>query len=258
VAESPPFQPRAVIEQVGPRKTRAVILRPRDFDPSKRYAVVLDVYGGPHHRSVEHAMGRQLIRQWLADLGYVVVAVDGRGTPRRGREWERAIAGDFTVPLAEQIEALDALGAAHHELDLARVGVFGWSFGGYLAALAVLERGDRFRAAVAGAPVCDWTDYDTFYTERYLGLLPASKAAYDKSSLIPYAANLARPLLIVHGTSDDNVYFVHSLKLAEALFRAGKPFELVPLPGLTHQLPDPVITERLYQRIAATFAAALK
>jgi dipeptidyl-peptidase-4 len=179
-----------------------------------------------------------------------VVCLDNRGTPRRDRAWERAIKGRFgDVPLEDQVEGLKALGARYPELDLDRVGVFGWSFGGYMAALAVLRRPDVFKVGVAGAPVVDWLDYDTHYTERYLDLPDAAPGAYHDSSLLTHAPNLSRPLLVIHGTADDNVYFFHSLKLADALFRAGRPFELCPLAGVTHQVPDPAVRARLWARI---------
>jgi dipeptidyl-peptidase-4 len=184
----------------------------------------------------------------MADHGFIVVAVDGRGTPGRGHDWERHIAGDFSRTIEDQVAGLRALAAKHPEMDLTRVGIIGWSFGGYESALAVLKRGDVFHVAVAGAPVVDWRDYDTHYTEHYLGTLPERKAAYDASSLLTYVDRLQRPLLLIHGTSDDNVYFFHTLKLAEALFRAGKPFELLPLTGLTHMVPDPVVKEQLETR----------
>ena len=111
------------------------------------------------------------IDQWLADQGFIVVSIDNRGTPGRGRDWETAIYQKFgTVPLDDQVAGLQALGKKFPEMDLERVGIYGWSFGGYMAALAVLQRPDVFKAAVAGAPVVDWLDYDTHYTERYLGL----------------------------------------------------------------------------------------
>jgi len=134
-------------------------------------------------------------------------------------------------------------------MDLSRVGITGWSFGGYESPLAVLKRGDVFHVAVAGAPVVDWRDYDTHYTERYLGLLPENKAAYEASSLLTYVDRLQRPLMLIHGTSDDNVYFFHTLKLSEALFRAGKQFSLLPLAGFTHMVPDPIVTEQLQTRV---------
>jgi len=199
-------------------------------------------------------MGRWLLAQWLADQGFIVVSIDGRGTPGRGHDWERAIGRHFgSVPLDDQVAGLQALGKKYRELDLNRVGIYGWSFGGYLSALGALRRPDVFKAAVAGAPPTDWLDYDTHYTERYLGLPDTDADAYKEASLLTYAADLKRPLLLIHGTSDDNVYFRHTLKLADALFRAGKDFELLPLSSMTHMTPDPVVTERLYSRIAGFF-----
>src|SRR5205085_1654975 len=139
------------------------------------------------------------------------------------------------------------------EMDPARVGVYGWSFGGYMAAQAVLRRPDVFRAAVAGAPVTDWHDYDTHYTERYLGVPGKDDAAYKEASLLTWAGGLKRPLLLVHGTADDNVYFRHTLRLADALFRSGRDFEVLPLSGLTHLVPDPVVMQNLYGRFARFF-----
>jgi dipeptidyl-peptidase-4 len=256
VAETPPFASHSQFLRVGPEQFSAVMTRPRDFDPKKRYPVLVYVYGGPHHIMVERRPA--LFQQWLADHGAVVFSFDGRGTPRRGRDWERHIAGDFSRTLDDQVTALRALGAAHPELDLSRVGIYGWSFGGWLSALAVLERPDVFQVAMAGAPPVDWTDYDTFYTERYLDLPEKNPEGYRKSSLLTYAPSLSRPLLLVHGTADDNVYFFHTLKLADALFRAGRPFSLLPLVGLTHMVPDPVVVEQLWTRIAAHLLSALK
>ena len=150
-----------------------MVVRPRDFDPAAkyRYPVIVDVYGGPEHQQVVASMRSYLLDQWIADHGFIVVAIDGRGTPGRGRDWERAIAGHFgSVPLDDQVEALKLLGAKYPEMDMERVGITGWSFGGYMSALAVLRRPDVFKAAVAGAPVSEWMDYDTCYTERYLGV----------------------------------------------------------------------------------------
>jgi dipeptidyl-peptidase-4 len=255
VAETPPFVPRAELVKVGPGQGfYASVVRPRNFDTAKRYPVIVHVYGGPHHQMVLAAMGTRLLDQWLADQGFLVVSLDGRGTPGRGREWERAIGKHFgSVPLDDQVAGLQALGQKFPEMDLDRVGVYGWSFGGYLTALAVLRRPDVFKAGVAGAPVVDWLDYDTHYTERYLGLPDSDAAAYKEASLLTYAADLKRPLLLVHGTADDNVYFRHTLKLTDALFRAGRDFEVLPLTGLTHMVPDPVVTQRLYSRIAQHF-----
>jgi dipeptidyl-peptidase 4 len=259
VAEEPPFALNTETLKAGDDPGfYAYVVRPHDFDKSKRYPVIDHVYGGPTHLQVQDAMGGRLIDQWLADQGFIVVAVENRGTPGRGRDWEKAVSKHFgSVPLEDQIAGLKALGKRFPEMDLDRVGVYGWSFGGYLSALAVLKAPEMFKAAVAGAPVVDWLDYDTHYTERYLGLPDTDAAAYKEASLLTYAAGLKRPLLLVHGTADDNVYFRHTLKLTNALFRAGKDFDLLPLAGMTHMTPDPVVMERLYERIAGHFHKAL-
>jgi dipeptidyl-peptidase-4 len=233
----------------------AAIVRPRKFDANKKYPVIVDVYGGPGHVHVLAAMRNWLLPQWLADQGFIVVAIDNRGTPGRGDEWEKAIYKKFgTVPIEDQAKWLRVLCDRYPELDRDRVGIVGWSFGGYMAANGVLRRPDVFKAAVAGAPVTDWEDYDTHYTERYMGLLPESQAAYDEASLIPLAKNLSRPLMLVHGTADDNVYYRHTLKLSNALFRAGKDFEAVALPGVTHMYSaDPVVMERLWTKTVGFF-----
>jgi dipeptidyl-peptidase-4 len=255
VAEEPGFRPRTELVQTsGEPGLHAQITRPQDLKAGQKYPVLVSVYGGPHALVVQASRAGWLLDQWLADQGFIVVAIDGRGTPGRGRAWEREIAGKFgSVPLEDQVRGLQALGQAYPELDLKRVGITGWSFGGYMSALAVLRRPDVFYAAVAGAPVTDWFDYDTHYTERYLGLPGANPEAYNEGSLLTYAENLQRPLLLMHGTSDDNVFFRHSLKLAAALFRGGKRFELVPLSGLTHMVPDPLITERRWSLVADFF-----
>lgn len=253
VAEEPGFTPKTTIAEVGGFYT--AITRPCDFDAKKKYSVILDVYGGPHHLQVTQAMRSWLIPQWLADQGFVVVSIENRGTPGRGRDWERAIYGKFgQVPIEDQVKGLQALGERYPDMDLDRVGVIGWSFGGYMSALSVLKRPDIFKAAVAGAPVTDWEDYDTHYTERYMGLIPDDKKAYEESSLLPLASKLERPLLLVHGTADDNVYYRHTLRLSDALLRAGKPFEVMPLPGITHMVSaDPTVYERFMTRAAAFF-----
>jgi dipeptidyl-peptidase-4 len=255
VAEREPFAPHVEMVTVGERNFRAAVVLPRKFSPRKKYPVIVDVYGGPHHLHVQATRSRWLLDQWYADQGFIVAALDGRGTPGRGRDWERAIFKKFgSVPLEDQVAGLGALGERYPAMDLSRVGIDGWSFGGYMAGLAVMRRPDVFRAGVAGAPVVDWLDYDTHYTERYLGV-PAKEddPAYREGSLLTYAAGLKRPLMLLHGTADDNVYFRHSLKLVDALFRSGKDFEMVPLSGLTHMVPDPLVMERLHGRIAGFF-----
>jgi dipeptidyl-peptidase-4 len=260
VAEEPPFQPTTEIVKVGEGKGFwCSVTRPRAFNPKQKYPVIVDVYAGPGIQRVANSKGSHLMPQWLADQGFIVVSMDGRGTPGRGREWERCIRSNFgVIPLEDQSTALHALAQKYRELDLSRVGITGWSFGGYMSALAVLKRPDIFKAGVAGAPVTDWQDYDTHYTERYLGLPNENTSGYHESSLLTYAKDLKRPLLIIHGTCDDNVYFVHSLKLSEALFRAGKEHQVLPLSGFTHMVPDPLVRERLEERIVRFFQKHLK
>jgi dipeptidyl-peptidase-4 len=142
-------------------------------------------------------------------------------------------------------------------MDMTRVGIYGWSFGGYFTAMAVMRRPDVFQAGVAGAPVTDWRDYDTFYTERYLGTPQSNPKGYENGSAMTWASKLERPLLLVHGTTDDNVHFANSLQLSEALFKAGKDFEFLPLAGFTHMVPDPNVTVRLNNRMAEFFERAL-
>jgi dipeptidyl-peptidase-4 len=255
VAENPPFTPRAEIVQLKEaRGMFAEILRPQNFRAGQKYPTIVYVYGGPHSIVVNAAMSGNLLHQWLADQGFIVVSIDNRGTPGRGREWERAIYKKFgSLPLEDQVAGLQALAKIVPEIDLARVGITGWSFGGYMSALAALRRPDIYKAAVAGAPVSDFADYDTHYTERYMGMPETDAAAYKEANLMTYAEKLDSKLLLLHGTADDNVYFRHTLKLVDALFRNGQHFEVLPLSGLTHMVPDPVVTERLWTLIATHF-----
>ncbi len=258
VAVEPSLQVSPDIFQLPNDGPWAAVLRPRDFVKGRKYPVVLNVYGGPHHQEVTQVLRENLVLQWLANQGFIVVKFDGRGTPRRGRAWERVISHDFaTVTAGDQVAALRALAARVPELDLTRVGSYGWSFGGYLSGLLALKHGDVVKSAVAGAPVVDWLDYDTHYTERYLGVPAVHPKAYEVSSLLSYVDQAKRPLLLIHGTADDNVYFLHSLKLSDALFRAGKPHAVLPLTNFTHMVPDPLVTQRLWERIATFFKETL-
>src|SRR5258708_4270476 len=184
--------------------------------------------------------------QWFAEQGCAVVVADGRGTPGRGPAWDRAVAGDLAGPVLEdQVAALTAAAARCADLDTGRVAIRGWSFGGYLAALAVLRRPDVFHAAVAGAPVTDWLLYDTHYTERYLGHPGEEPEVYVRNSLLADATKLERPLLLIHGMADDNVVAAHTLRLSSALLAAGRPHTVLPLSGVTHMTPQEVVAENL-------------
>jgi dipeptidyl-peptidase-4 len=147
--------------------------------------------------------------------------------------------------LEDQVESLHALAVTDDRLDLTRVAIRGWSFGGYLAALAVLRRPDVFDAAVAGAPVTDWRLYDTHYTERYLGHPVANPEAYERSDLCSEAAALTRPLLLIHGLADDNVVAAHTFSLSRALLGAGRPHSVLPLSGVTHMITQEEVAESL-------------
>jgi dipeptidyl-peptidase 4 len=242
----------------GPRAMDAAIVRPHNFAKGKHYPVILDVYAGPGHKQVVAQPDRYMIDQWMADRGYIVVLIDGRGTPGHGREWERSIRGNLIdVALADQIAGLQALAKQEPAMDLKRVGVVGWSFGGYFSAMAAIRKPDIFRCGVAGAPVVTWENYDTHYTERYLGLPSENAEGYRASNVLTYAADLRQPLFLIHGFTDDNVYLQHSMQLSVALFNAGKTFNFLPLLG-THMVSDPMLRLRRQTRIVEFFDGVLK
>lgn len=244
-AERPLAAPNARIHRVGARRLAAAVLLPHGHDGSP-LPTLLDPYGGPHAQRVVAAHNAYLSSQWFADQGFAVVVIDGRGSPGRGSEWERAVHHDLATPvLDDQVDALHALAEIETSIDLSRVAIRGWSFGGYLAALAVLRRPDVFHAAIAGAPVTEWRLYDTHYTERYLGDPTVDAAPYAATSLLPLAHQLSRPLLLVHGLADDNVVAAHTLQLSSALLAAGRPHEVLPLAGVTHMTPQEVVAENL-------------
>ena len=245
-AERPVVTPRVTILEAGPARLRTAVLFPTHHVPgSARLPVVMSPYGGPHHPEVVASAGAFGEDQWLADQGFCVVVADGRGTPGRGPAWDRAVRRDLATPaLEDQVTALAAVAEAWpDDVDTGRVGIRGWSFGGYLAALAVLRRPDVFHAAVAGAPVADWRLYDTAYTERYLGDPTEDPVPYDDCSLIGLAPGLTRPLLLIHGLTDDNVVVAHTLRLSGALTVAGRPHQVLPLSGVTHMTPQEEVAE---------------
>jgi dipeptidyl-peptidase 4 len=260
LAESPALPaPHPVLFGAGPRQVRTAVLFPSWHQPGQRQPgqrqpgqgklpVLLDPYGGPHSQRVLRARSAYLTAQWFAEQGFAVVIADGRGTPGRGPQWERAVAGDLAGPVLEdQVDALREGAARFADLDTDRVAIRGWSFGGYLAALAVLRRPDVFGAAIAGAPVTDWRLYDTHYTERYLGFPDTDPQAYDRCSLITLAerAGEPRPLMLIHGLADDNVVVAHTLRLSGALLAAGYPHRVLPLSGITHMTSQAAVAENM-------------
>jgi dipeptidyl-peptidase-4 len=245
-AEEPVLEAKPTFAVVGDRELRVALLTPGGAEPDRALPVLLDPYGGPHFARVVNAHRSHLEPQWLADQGFAVLVADGRGTPGRSVSWEHAIFRDFSGPVLEdQVDALRASADRFAFLDLSRVGILGWSFGGYLAALAVLRRPDVFRAAVAGAPVTDMSLYDTAYTERYLGLPQDEPEVYRRNSLLEDAANLERPLLLIHGISDDNVYIANTLELSRRLTQAGRLHAVIPLSGITHMTSQESVAENL-------------
>jgi dipeptidyl-peptidase-4 len=256
VAEKPAI-PNVEYMSVGAREFDALVVRPRNFDSNRKYPVILAEYTGPTSKQVMAAPRQSLERQCMADEGFIVVTLDNRGTPNRGRDWQRTVHRNLIdIALEDQVAGLKAIGERVPQMDLSRTGVVGWSFGGYFAAMATIRRPDIFAAGVAGAPVADWEDYDTYYTERYMGHPRANAEGYRKSNVLTYVNELRRPLMIVHGVTDDNVYFQHSMKLVDALLKAGKPYDLLLLPG-THMLADPSIRARQSERVMAFFKTHL-
>ncbi len=236
----PDIVPNLTWLTLGERGLRAALLLPTGYEESEgKLPVLLDPYGGPHAQRVLQTRNAFLTPQWLADQGFAVLIADGRGTPGRGPAWEKEVSGKLAeLTLADQVDALHAAAALHPELDLERVAIRGWSYGGYLSALAVLRRPDVFHAAVAGAPVTDWTLYDTHYTERYLGMPQEQPDTYERNSLIAGAGDLSRALLLIHGLADDNVFVAHTLRLSSELLAKGRTHVFLPLAGATHMTPQ--------------------
>ncbi len=249
-AEDPGLTPRVTLTEGGARRIPCAVLMPRDYAGDTPLPVLLDPYGGPHASRVVAAHNAYLTSQWFADQGFAVVVADGRGTPGRSPAWEKAIKDDIAaIVVQDQVDALHAL-AERFPLDLTRVAIRGWSFGGYLAGLAALRRPDVFHAAVVGAPVTDLRLYDTHYQERYVGHPDEQPEVYRRNSLIDDAglvdpAEPHRPMMIVHGLADDNVVVAHSLRLSSALLAAGRPHEVLPLSGVTHMTPQEAVAENL-------------
>lgn len=250
-AEQPVLTAHAQLTEAGAHRIPCAVLLPTGYQESDGpLPVLLDPYGGPHGQRVVAAQNAYLTSQWFADQGFAVIVADGRGTPGRSPAWEKAVKQNLLLSLDDQIEALHAL-AERFPLDLGRVAVRGWSFGGWLAALAVLRRPDVFHAAVSGAPVTDLRLYDTHYQERYFGGTPQEvPEVYAAHSLVTDDGLSApedpvRPLMLIHGLVDDNVVVAHTLKLSAALLAAGRPHEVLPLTGVTHMTPQEEVAENL-------------
>ncbi len=215
------------------------LIKPPGFDPAKRYPVVVYVYGGPAAQTVIEAWpGRSdhWLNQYLAQQGYVVFSLDNRGTPRRGAAFGAALYGkQGTVEVADQLKGLDWL-AAQPWVDAQRIGVHGWSNGGYMTLMLLAQASNRYACGAAGAPVTDWALYDTHYTERYMDLPDDNVAGYAQARVLEHIDGLTSPLLLVHGMADDNVLFSNTTALLSALQARGVEFELMTYPGAKHGL----------------------
>ncbi|MEV7359641.1 prolyl oligopeptidase family serine peptidase [Kitasatospora sp. NPDC091276] len=247
--EAPVVTARPELLRLGPRELRANLFLPTGHHPDGTpLPVLLDPYGGPAmQKATTGGAWHEQVSQWFADQGFAVLVVDGRGTPGRGPHWEKTVYGDKAGPaLEDQIEGLwETARLRPGVLDLDRVGIRGWSYGGYLAALAVLRRPDVFHAASAGAAPTDWRLYDTHWQERFLGHPDEHPEHYDSGSLIAEAPKLSRPLLLIQGLVDDNVHPAHALRLSSALLAAGRPHEVLPLRGTGHRPTDEAVVEHL-------------
>jgi dipeptidyl-peptidase 4 len=212
------------------------LFKPRNFDPGKRYPAIVDVYGGPGVERVLNTWHGSTFSQILARAGYVVFTLDNRGSASRGVAFESPIfrkMGD--VEVADQVQGTRWLGSQSY-VDPKRIGVWGWSYGGYMTLNLMFKAPDIYRAGVSGAPVTDFALYDTHYTERYLERPQDNAAGYEASSVLPYAKDLKGPLLVMHGLSDDNVLFLNSTKLFRKLQNLNKPFDVMVYPGAKHGL----------------------
>ena len=230
----------------GERDLRMALFTPGGAVPDGPLPVLLDPYGGPHFATVQKVLIMQMESQWFADQGFAVLVIDGRGTPGRGPGWDREVYRNLADPVLEdQVDGLHNAAERYPFLDLGRVAIRGWSFGGFLAAMAVLRRPGVFHVAVSGAPVTDGTLYDTHYTERYLGMPDQELEAYSRYRLLDDAPTLSRPLMLIHGLADDNVYIANTLQLSKRLLEAGRPHTVLPLSGITHAPMDPQVAENL-------------
>ncbi|RVX41705.1 dipeptidyl-peptidase-4 [Nonomuraea polychroma] len=249
LAERPVLTLRAIALTTTDRELRSHLLLPswhRPGDP--KLPVLVDPYAGPAlQRVTADQAPMTFVSQWFAEQGFAVLITDGRGTPGRGPAWEREVHGDiFGPPLDDQVAALHAVAARHPDLDLSRVAIRGWSFSGTLAVMAVLRRPDVFHAAVAGAGTSDQRLYDTHWRERFLGHPNRHPDRYEACSTLPEAPRLTRPLLLIHGLADDNVFAAGTLRLSAALLAAGRPHEVLPLSGTAHSpTSDPDVFEGL-------------
>jgi dipeptidyl-peptidase-4 len=236
----------------------AQLLKPADFDPTRKYPVIVDVYGGPHEQLVQNRWDpHSLYEQLLAQNGFLVWTLDNRGSWGRGHAWESAIFMNLGKhELEDQLTGLEYLKLLPY-VDGSRLGIWGWSYGGYMTLYALTHAPDVFKCGVAGAPVTDWKFYDSIYTERYMRTPGENPSGYKSASPLEAAANLKAQLLIIHGTSDDNVHLQNTINFLDALIRAGKPYEIHLQPGQKHGFSGIAPQTYVDQRILDYFKGSL-
>jgi len=233
----------------------AVMIKPADFEASKKYPVLVYTYGGPHAQVVLNAWGGNtgLWHQLMAQKGYIIFSLDNRGSAGRGHVFEEPIHYKLGAQeLSDQLDGVAYLKALPY-VDAGRIGIWGWSYGGHMTLHAMFEAGVDFKVGFAGGPVTDWHFYDSIYTERYLGLLPEKEKEYRASSPIDRAAGLKGKLLIAHGTGDDNVHFANTLSLINELIEHEKYVEVMPFPGRGHGVSDAPARKVLMNRVTQFF-----
>ena len=247
VADDYELLPNQLVDFKGADGTlyHARLIKPAGFDASRKYPVVVMVYGGPHAQTVKNQWRGADWDQVLAHRGFVVWQMDGRGSAGRGHLFEKPLHRRFgRQELADQVEGVGHLVSLGF-VDPARVGVYGWSYGGYMTLNAMFNAGDVFAAGVAGAPVTDWRQYDTIYTERYMGLPQENEQGYKESSVVHQAGRLKGRLMLAHNFEDDNVLFQHTLRMMDELQRAGKQFDLLLYPQKAHAVGGAVRKQML-------------
>ena len=233
------------------------LIKPAGFQPGRKYPAIVIVYGGPHAQAVRNHWPGVKWEHAMAHQGFVIWQLDNRGSAGRGHEWESVIFRKLgEKELEDQKEGVRHL-ISMGFVDSSRLGIYGWSYGGYMTLLALLKAPDLFRAGAAGAPLADWRNYDTIYTERYMGLPSDNPEGYRSSSPVHFASALKAKLLLIHAYEDDNVLFQNSMQMADALQRAGKPFEWMIYPAKAHTLSGNS-QKHMLETLAAFFERSLK
>jgi dipeptidyl-peptidase 4 len=236
------------------------LLMPTQTQPTSKIPVLVYIYGGPADQTVKNSWPdvEGMFNQFMAQKGFAIFTVDNRGTPGRDRKFQTAIRHEFgEIELRDQLRALDVVLDRYPQLDRSRLAIWGWSNGGSMT-LYSLTHSDRFKAGISGAPVTDWRNYDSAYTERYYGLPSENSKAYQVFRPVQMAGNLHGALLLVHGTSDDNVHFQNSVQMIEAFIQSGKQFSLMLYPGKTHDVGDAADQTHLYHMMEEHLERELK